>query len=144
MSQAPQLQVQRFPLRGSQLIEASAGTGKTYALSALAVRFVAEFDTPAAALCIVSFTEAATAELRGRVRARLVEVADALERGTEPGDDLVVAAVARVDHPDELARRIARLRTAVAEFDAATITTIMTITTAEIGRKFESCSKNRS
>ena len=109
---------------GLSVLEASAGTGKTYALSALAVRFVAEFDTPAAALCIVSFTEAATAELRGRVRARLVEVADALERGIDPGDDLVLAAVARVDHPDELVRRIARLRTAVAEFDAATITTI--------------------
>ena len=58
------------------------------------------------------------------MRARLVEVADALERGIDPGDDLVLAAVARVDHPDELVRRIARLRTAVAEFDAATITTI--------------------
>jgi exodeoxyribonuclease V beta subunit len=113
---------------GLSVLEASAGTGKTYALSALAVRFVAEFDTPASALCIVSFTEAATAELRGRVRARLVEVADALETGdpaaAAAGDDPVLAAVARVDDPGELQRRIIRLRSAVADFDAATITTI--------------------
>lgn len=113
---------------GLSVLEASAGTGKTYALSALAVRFVAEFDTPASALCIVSFTEAATAELRGRVRARLVEIADALDTGdpaaAAASDDPVLAAVARVDEPGELQRRIARLRSAVADFDAATITTI--------------------
>ncbi len=113
---------------GLSVLEASAGTGKTYALSALAVRFVAEFDTPASALCIVSFTEAATAELRGRVRARLVEIADALDTGdpavAAASDDPVLAAVARVDDAGELQRRITRLRTAVADFDAATITTI--------------------
>ena len=57
------------------LIEASAGTGKTYALAALATRYVAEHGVRASELCIVSFTEAATSELRGRVRARLAEAA---------------------------------------------------------------------
>lgn len=112
---------------GLTVLEASAGTGKTFTLSALAVRYVAEWGIPASALCIVSFTEAATAEIRGRVRRRLAEVADALEAATgvdAEHDDEVVAAVAAGCTDTERAQRTARLRAAVTEFDAATITTI--------------------
>ena len=109
--------------RGLGVLEASAGTGKTYALSALAVRYVAEADVPASALCIVSFTEAATAELRGRVRARLVDVAGRLERGEEAPDDPVLCAVSACDE-DERRVRLDRLRRAIADFDAATVSTI--------------------
>src|SRR5690606_21336678 len=58
---------------GTVTIEASAGTGKTFTLAALATRYVAEGDVRASELLIVTFTRAATAELRARVRARLVE-----------------------------------------------------------------------
>lgn len=109
--------------RGLGVLEASAGTGKTYALSALAVRYIAEAAVPAAALCIVSFTEAATAELRGRVRSRLVEVAGRLERGDGAPDDPVAAAVLACDASERILR-LERLRQAVADFDAATISTI--------------------
>src|SRR5690606_2557502 len=73
-----------LPLRGSQLIEASAGTGKTFTISALYVRLVlghggAErgFGRPLLPpeILVVTFTDAATQELRERIRARLAEAA---------------------------------------------------------------------
>ena len=110
---------------GLTALEASAGTGKTYALTALAVRYVAEAGVPAGGLCIVSFTEAATAELRGRVRSRLVEAVAHIEAGAPPVDDPVLGAIASAQDPAPLlATRLARLRQAVAEFDAATVATI--------------------
>ena len=58
---------------GINLLEASAGTGKTYAIAMLALRFVVENNFPIEQLLIVTFTKAATKELKERVRARLVE-----------------------------------------------------------------------
>ncbi len=102
-------------------IEASAGTGKTYALADLATRYLAESDISASELLIVTFTRAATNELRARVRERLIEVADRLEPGHPAvGDDKVARHLAAGD----VARHRSRLRSAIAEFDAATITTI--------------------
>ena len=71
-------------LRGSQLIEASAGTGKTFTLALLYVRLVLGHRTVEEPLgegimppnlLVVTFTEAATKELRDRIRARLTEAA---------------------------------------------------------------------
>ncbi|MDG1367110.1 MAG: UvrD-helicase domain-containing protein, partial [Acidimicrobiales bacterium] len=62
----------RLP-RGRLAIEASAGTGKTFTLSTLAARYVAEDGVLISELLIVTFTRAAAAELKDRVRARLVE-----------------------------------------------------------------------
>ena len=74
--------------RGKLAIQASAGTGKTFALAALATRYIAEGDVPASELLMVTFTRAATNELRAKVRDRLVEAADHLaHRWPEPGDD---------------------------------------------------------
>ena len=61
-------------------IEASAGTGKTFTLAALATRYLAERDISPADLLIVTFTRAATAELRSRIRQQMVEAAAALGR----------------------------------------------------------------
>ncbi|MEZ5144870.1 MAG: UvrD-helicase domain-containing protein [Acidimicrobiales bacterium] len=106
------------------VLEASAGTGKTFALAALATRFVAEEGLTASQLCIVSFTEAATAELRGRVRSRLAQAADHLAAGGAPvDDDEVLTALGAVDDA-ERARRVGRLERALADFDSATISTI--------------------
>ena len=74
-----------LPLRGSQLIEASAGTGKTFTIAMLYVRLVLGHGGEAAAhgraltprdILVVTFTEAATQELRDRIRARLAQAAD--------------------------------------------------------------------
>ncbi len=86
----------RLPLRGSRLIEASAGTGKTFTISALYLRlvlghggaegFARELLPPE--ILVVTFTDAATRELRERIRARLVQAARVF-RGEEDGDDLL-------------------------------------------------------
>jgi exodeoxyribonuclease V beta subunit len=106
---------------GRVAIEASAGTGKTYALAGLVVRYVAEADVSIDKLLIVTFTRAAAAELRDRVRSRLTEAVLTLAgaTGAPQGDDLL-AFVASFDAE----RRLRRLERAVIDFDAATITTI--------------------
>jgi exodeoxyribonuclease V beta subunit len=73
------LNVQTLPLRGRQVIEASAGTGKTWTLAALYLRLVlghARTETllPPQIL-VMTFTDAATAELRERIRTRLSQAA---------------------------------------------------------------------
>lgn len=61
-------------LRGLHLIEASAGTGKTWTLSALIVRLILEGDYTPRQMIATTFTRAAAAELRARIRQRLEEV----------------------------------------------------------------------
>ena len=56
------------PLQGSNLIEASAGTGKTYSIAILALRLVVEKNIPIQQLLMVTFTKAAVAELEERIR----------------------------------------------------------------------------
>lgn len=107
---------------GTTLIEASAGTGKTWTVAALATRFVVERGMPLDRLLIVTFSRAASQELRERVRERLELTLAGLESGA-PTDDPLVAHL-RDCAADELARRLRRLRTAVADFDTATIATI--------------------
>ncbi|GEA82583.1 UvrD-helicase domain-containing protein [Cellulomonas uda] len=114
------------PLPGVEtvVLEASAGTGKTWTIASLAVRYVAELDVRLPELMLVTFGRAATTELRDRVRSRLVEVERALRdpATARSSSDEVVALLADVP-PDEAERRRARVARAVAEFDAATITT---------------------
>jgi exodeoxyribonuclease V beta subunit len=117
---------------GTTVLEASAGTGKTYAIAALATRAVAEGVCELPQLLLVTFTRAATAELRDRVRRRLVQAADHVAAAEaahrdgrpppDPGGDLVLRSL--VADADQLAERRRRLVTAVTDFDAATISTI--------------------
>ncbi|MEJ7774994.1 MAG: UvrD-helicase domain-containing protein, partial [Nocardioidaceae bacterium] len=108
---------------GVAVLEASAGTGKTYTIAALAARFVAD-GLPLENLLVVTFTRMATGELRERVRDRLVGTERALAAiaaGTSVDDP--VAQLMATGSTEEVALRRARLSQAVAEFDAATITT---------------------
>ncbi|MET0687527.1 MAG: UvrD-helicase domain-containing protein, partial [Solirubrobacteraceae bacterium] len=112
--------------RGVTVLEASAGTGKTYTIAALAARYVAE-GTPLEQLLLVTFTRMATGELRERVRERLVSVEAGLTAalaGVRPGegDDEVVRLLADGE-PGEVEARRARLERALSDFDAATIAT---------------------
>ncbi|HEX9529565.1 MAG TPA: UvrD-helicase domain-containing protein, partial [Acidimicrobiales bacterium] len=114
-----------LPGPGVTVLEASAGTGKTFTIAALAVRFVAS-GAPLDRVLIVTFTRLATSELRDRVRHRLVTAAEALRAITEgepvpPGDELV--AFLATGTPEEVSCRRDRLHSAVANFDAATIAT---------------------
>lgn len=65
-------------IKGITLVEASAGTGKTYAITMLVLRAVVELHVPIDKILIVTFTKAATEELRLRIRNRLVEARNLL------------------------------------------------------------------
>jgi exodeoxyribonuclease V beta subunit len=112
---------------GTTVLEASAGTGKTYTIAALTARVIAEGGAELRQLLLVTFGRMATNELRLRVRERLVSIeaclADAVgpREPSRPLDDL--EALLCSGEPDELARRRARVSRALADFDAATIAT---------------------
>ncbi len=112
-----------LPGPGVTLLEASAGTGKTFTIAALTARYVAE-GVPLDEMLVVTFTKAATGELRDRVRRQLAAAATGLERtlaGAEPADPLVGALAA--GSAAEGGVRLERLRAALRRFDAATIDT---------------------
>ncbi|WP_313034017.1 exodeoxyribonuclease V subunit beta [Massilia alkalitolerans] len=121
-----------FPLHGSRLIEASAGTGKTWTIAALYLRLVlghggeAAFPRPLlpSEILVMTFTRAATRELANRVRERLVEAA-AYFRGQLDIDDPYLAELADA-YPLEAERSIAahRLVLAAETMDEAAIFTI--------------------
>jgi exodeoxyribonuclease V beta subunit len=110
---------------GVTVLEASAGTGKTYTIAALAARFIAE-GRKLSELLLVTFTRMATGELRERARERLVSTEAALTRFLEGGGladaDEVVALLADGSLEEVRVRRD-RLAAAVSNFDAATIAT---------------------
>lgn len=111
----------RTPLRGINLIEASAGTGKTYTIATLVMRLVAEHGLDIRNILVVTFTEAATAELRARVRARLDEARRVL-LGEETKDVVLLDWLAECEVEPE--RVQARLDNALRGFDEAAIFTI--------------------
>ncbi|WP_341267373.1 MULTISPECIES: UvrD-helicase domain-containing protein [Gordonia] len=114
----------RDPLpTGTVVLEASAGTGKTYAIVSLAVRYVAE-GVPVSRLLMATFSNAASAELRDRTRSRLRECLAAVDQGVT-GDDVLVEWL--LDGTDDtIAVRRARLVSALSDFDAATMATTHT------------------
>ncbi len=109
------------PLTGTMLVEASAGTGKTHTITTLFVRLVLEEGLSVREILVVTFTEAATAELRDRIRKRLRAAYDALSG--EPTKDAELAAFAAAAGAQREVFR-ARARTALQELDLAAISTI--------------------
>ena len=112
---------------GTTVLEASAGTGKTYTIAALTARVIAEGVAELNQLLLVTFGRMATNELRLRVRERLVSVESCLAdaaAGRAPIRQLSpLEVMLTTGHPDELACRRQRVSRALAEFDAATIAT---------------------
>lgn len=113
-----------LPEPGVTVLQASAGTGKTFTITALVTRFVAE-GTPLDAVLAVTFTRMATGELRDRVRRSLVSTEAHLARYLttgEPAPDQISALLSEGSR-EEVERRRANLAKAVASFDSATIAT---------------------
>lgn len=92
LSTSQALQPLHFPLWGSRLIEASAGTGKTWTIAALYLRLVLGhgadngFSRPLMPpdILVMTFTRAATRELSDRIRARLIEAVQCFRGEAEP------------------------------------------------------------
>ncbi|AOU99080.1 exodeoxyribonuclease V subunit beta [Acidihalobacter yilgarnensis] len=125
------LDTQTFPLQGVQLIEASAGTGKTYTIANLYLRLVLECQLPVPQILVVTFTKAATQELRARIRARLHEARQRLLSGAvcDDGDlgSLVLRATSGVVAQGtrlDAAAATALLDAALTHMDEAAVYTI--------------------
>ena len=108
------------PLQGINLIEASAGTGKTYTITTFFLRLILERKLTVDKILVVTFTEAATEELRDRLRRRLYEALTAFQQGDSP--DEVLATLMR-QCPDHNEAQF-RLSNALRGFDEAAIFTI--------------------
>lgn len=109
-------------LKGVNLIEASAGTGKTYAIAMLVLRFVVEHDIAIDKLLVVTFTKAATEELKDRIRARLVEAKRAVDGQDDNIDKNIVGWLAHLDIAQDVVKQ--RLQMALLDIDQAGIFTI--------------------
>jgi exodeoxyribonuclease V beta subunit len=115
----------RCNLQGVSLVEASAGTGKTWNICGLYARLLLELDLNVSQILVVTFTQAATAELRDRIRMRLQNLRDALV-ARDSADALSIALLARLTgaagRADVQIRQA--LNRALLDFDNASITTI--------------------
>ena len=123
MSFAPWKVSEPLPEGAAWLLEASAGTGKTYQIAGLVLRLVAEYGLRIERILAITFTNAATAELRDRVRKRLSSARIALERGTADRGDGFVEHLLSLAQPSR-EQMTAHLRIALRDFDLAAISTI--------------------
>ncbi|EQB4815143.1 TPA: exodeoxyribonuclease V subunit beta [Citrobacter amalonaticus] len=118
----------RLPLTGERLIEASAGTGKTFTIAALYLRLLlglggsSAFPRPLTVeeLLVVTFTEAATEELRGRIRSNIHELRIACLR--ESTDNPLYARL--LDEIDDKKQAAQWLLLAERQMDEAAVFTI--------------------
>jgi exodeoxyribonuclease V beta subunit len=117
-----------MPLAGTRLIEASAGTGKTYTLATIVTRLVVERGMRIGQVLAVTYTEAATQELRERLRQRLSLLARVAAGALLPDDDAEVALCRRlVERQQQFEDPVAlrqRLQRAARELDTAAVHTI--------------------
>src|SRR3954462_2077325 len=98
-------------LEGLNVVEANAGTGKTWTITALYLRLLLELHLPVESILVVTFTEAATGELRDRIRSRLAHARAAFERGApDAGDAFTAVLLGRIDRADAVLALTAALR----------------------------------
>jgi exodeoxyribonuclease V beta subunit len=107
--------------KGTSLIEASAGTGKTYAITALFIRLILQENLSVREILVVTYTKAATEELRHRIRQTLAKALLAFNSGMS---DLPFLRGLVQRYRNETAEMKTRLEAALLGFDEAPIFTI--------------------
>ncbi|MDZ7680160.1 MAG: exodeoxyribonuclease V subunit beta [Fodinibius sp.] len=110
-------------LSGINLVEASAGTGKTYNITSLYIRAIVEKDMAVSKLLVVTYTEAATKELKDRLLERIQQSIAVLKAGkvSDESDQFLVDLLDEVAQPEQA---VDRLQRAVRLFDEASVYTI--------------------
>lgn len=107
---------------GVSLIEASAGTGKTYTIAMLVLRLVVESDIPIEKILVVTFTKVATEELKDRIRSRLADAKRILADENNASDLIIETWLRQTNLAPETIKR--RLDNALFDIDQAGIFTI--------------------
>jgi exodeoxyribonuclease V beta subunit len=120
------LDVLALPLHGVQWLEASAGTGKTWNICVLVLRALLERRLEIDRILVVTFTKAAAAELRSRIRARVHAAWQLASGEADAGDAMLdsLLAQARARSGDDRPAQALRLRAALDRFDEAAVHTI--------------------
>jgi exodeoxyribonuclease V beta subunit len=108
------------PIDGANLIEAGAGTGKTYTIAGLYLRILLERNLTVEKILVVTFTEAATQELKERIRLRLKDAELCFDKGAT-ADPFLESCMKK---SSDRVRDLERLREAVRSFDQASVFTI--------------------
>ena len=120
MTETKKFDLLTSPLENTNLIEASAGTGKTYTIAGLFIRLIVEKRFAVDEILVVTFTEAATEELRGRIRSSLRKTVEAFS--TKQTEDKFIAAL--IKKYSSIAGAAQLLKDAIRDFDQAAIFTI--------------------
>lgn len=110
-------------LENSNLIEASAGTGKTYSIGILTIRLIIEKEVPLPEILMVTFTNAAIAELELRIR-EFVKKANKVAKGEEINDALISEIVKKTIEEKDREKVINLLENAIHALDEVRIMTI--------------------
>ncbi len=113
------LDVFNIEFKGLNLVEASAGTGKTYNITSLYIRALIDQELTPSEILVLTFTEDATAELKQRIRSRISECLDAFKSGN-PNNDPFLQELLRRDPKQSLKQ----LQSALFTFDESVISTI--------------------
>jgi exodeoxyribonuclease V beta subunit len=121
---AETLDISTVVLEKTNLIEASAGTGKTYAIAALYLRLILEQGLTVQQILVVTYTKAATAELRDRIRGRLRDASLSLQADEQSEEPFLRELVARIRTTGEQDLALNRLTLALQSFDEAAVFTI--------------------
>lgn len=114
----------KIPLLGTSLLEASAGTGKTYTITTLYLRLLLERSLTVREILVVTYTRAATAELRERIRKRLQLAYDLLNGAASSDDATVNEFVASREAGGSVRDDSQRLLQSIRDFDQAAIFSI--------------------
>ena len=118
----PSLNVQKLPLDEKVLIEASAGTGKTFTIGLIVVRLLLEKCLPIKKIVLITFTKAATAELKKNTSEKIIEAYDIWKNGCDKEDDLT--AIVKNAKKENSQAREANLLEAIACMDEMPVFTI--------------------
>jgi exodeoxyribonuclease V beta subunit len=118
------LDVFRCELSGTSLIEASAGTGKTWNICVLYLRLLLQRRLDVSQILVVTFTNAATAELRDRIRHRIAEILDHLKGEVQSDQDFAIQLLKSLPADSAEADWKHLLAQALQRFDEAAIFTI--------------------
>ena len=123
----PILDWRKMPLRGRVLIEASAGTGKTWNIGVIYLRLLLESNLPVEKILVTTFTDAAAQELRERLRRRLIETEGLLESGSLDAtskNPLEAWLAALCVDPEQTQQALRRIQLARTDLDRAPVSTI--------------------
>ncbi|MBN2801991.1 MAG: exodeoxyribonuclease V subunit beta [Deltaproteobacteria bacterium] len=112
--------VTNAPLEGLNLVEASAGTGKTYNITRTVLRFLLKKRFGISSILVVTFTDAAASELKYKIRTTLQDALYILEKKDSLPDESILKIVNEIDRDEA----IKLLKSALADYDSASVFTI--------------------